>query len=281
EFRGALELTSPEREFGGLSALLIEPDGERFLSLSDKGRWFRGRIVYRNGRIAGMADVEIAPMLDMDGNPLSARGWFDTESLARDGGTVYVGIERVNQVVRFNFGKDGLLARGEPIALPPEAKSLPFNKGIEALAFIPPGQPLGGTLLAISERGLDRNGNIIAFLIGGPKPGSFTVRRIGDFDISDATVLPNGDVLLLERSYSMAKGVGMRMRRVRQTDIAPGAVVDGRVMVEADMGYQIDNMEGIAVHRNALGETILTLISDDNFSPIQRTLLMQFAVVGE
>ena len=37
-------------------------------------------------------------------------------------------------------------------------------------------------------------------------------------------------------------------------------------------------MEGIAAHRAASGETILTLISDDNFSPLQRTLLMQFAL---
>ena len=285
EFRGALELTSKERDFGGLSALLIDPDGERFLSLSDKGRWFRGRIVYRDGRPVGVDDVETAPMLGADGTPLSARGWYDTESLAQDGGAVYVGIERVNQIVRFDYGKDGLMARGEPIDLPPQAKALPFNKGIEALAFIPRGRPQGfelaGTLIAMSERGLDSNGNILAFLIGGQRPGAFSIRRIGDFDISDATVLPGGDVVLLERSYSPAKGVGMRMRRVRQSDIKPGAVVDGRVMVEADMGYQIDNMEGVAVHRNAQGETILTVISDDNFSPIQRTLLIQFALVAE
>jgi hypothetical protein len=40
----------------------------------------------------------------------------------------------------------------------------------------------------------------------------------------------------------------------------------------------IDNMEAIAAHRSAAGETILTLMSDDNFSALQRTLLMQFAL---
>jgi hypothetical protein len=53
------------------------------------------------------------------------------------------------------------------------------------------------------------------------------------------------------------------------------------VLIEADLAYQIDNMEGIAVHRNAANETILTLVSDDNFSVIQRNLLLQFALVGE
>jgi hypothetical protein len=50
------------------------------------------------------------------------------------------------------------------------------------------------------------------------------------------------------------------------------------MVIEADLGYEIDNMEGLSVHRNAGGETVLTLISDDNFSNIQRTLLLQFAL---
>src|SRR4029077_17016021 len=101
------------------------------------------------------------------GRPLAARGWYDTEAIAEDGGTLYVGIERVHQIVRFNYGKRGLLARGQAIASPPVLRSLPANKGIEALVFVPKGLPLAGTLIAISERGLDKAGNIIAFLIGG------------------------------------------------------------------------------------------------------------------
>ena len=73
----------------------------------------------------------------------------------------------------------------------------------------------------------------------------------------------------------------MRIRRVPLTALKPGALVDGKIMIEADMGYQVDNMEGIAVHRNAEGETVITLVSDDNFSVIQRNLLLQFTLVGE
>ena len=61
-------------------------------------------------------------------------------------------------------------------------------------------------------------------------------------------------------------------------DIKEGALVDGAPLIVADLGYQIDNMEGIAVHRNAQGETIITLVSDDNFSAIQRNLLLQFTL---
>jgi len=50
------------------------------------------------------------------------------------------------------------------------------------------------------------------------------------------------------------------------------------VLIEAGAGYQIDNIEGIAVRATADGETLLDLISDDNRSFLQRTVLLQFAL---
>ncbi len=278
EFRGGLVLTSPYREFGGVSAIRVAADGARFIALTDKGRWFRGRIVYEGTRPVGIADAEMAPILGADGQPLAARGWFDTESLAEDGGTLFVGIERVHQIVRFNYGKDGLLARGQPIAVPPAMRSLPSNKGIEGLVFVPKSLPLAGTLIAFSERGLDKAGNITAFLIGGPSPGTFTIRRSASFDISDAALLPGGDLLVLERKFSWTAGLAVRIRRIALGEVKPNALVDGAVLFEADLGYELDNMEGLSVHRSAGGDIVLTLISDDNFSFLQRTLLLQFTL---
>ena len=72
----------------------------------------------------------------------------------------------------------------------------------------------------------------------------------------------------------------MRIRSVPFTAIKPGALVDGPELIFADMASQVDNMEGLSVHRDASGALVLTLISDDNFSPLQRTLLLQFTLVG-
>jgi hypothetical protein len=313
-------LRSANRHFGGVSAIRVAADGANFIALTDKGFWWRGRIVYQDTRPVAIADSEMAPILGPDGRPLAARGWFDTESIAEDGDTLYVGIERVHQIVRFNYGKDGLLARGQPIAVPPTMRSLPSNRGIEALVLVPKSSAkessaressakessskesstkknsarerlaakedapvkdsaLAGTLIAISERGLDKAGNINAFLIGGSSPGSFTVKRSASYDISDAALLPGGDLLLLERRFSWTGGLAIRMRRIALADIMPNALVDGAILFEADLGYEIDNMEGLSVHRGASGEVVLTLVSDDNFSIIQRTLLLQFTLV--
>jgi hypothetical protein len=278
EFRGGIALTSPFKQFGGLSAIRVEPDGSSFIALSDKGWWLKGRIVYDGTRPAGIADAQMAPILAFNGRPLASIGWYDTESIAQDGGTLYVGIERVNRIVKLDFGRDGLLARARPIDVPPAVRGLPNNKGLEAMVFVPRGLPLGGTLIAISERGLDRAGNNLAFLIGGPRPGSFTIKRSADFDISDAALLPSGDLLVLERKFSWSVGLFVRIRRIRLADVQPAALVDGQVLLEADLGYAIDNMEGLSVHRGPGGETVLTLISDDNFSALQRTLLLQFTL---
>ena len=63
EYRSGLALTSRFPGFGGLSGLRLDAKGERFISFSDKGAWFTGRIVYRGREMIGLADVEAAPML--------------------------------------------------------------------------------------------------------------------------------------------------------------------------------------------------------------------------
>jgi hypothetical protein len=279
EYRSGLVLTSSFRAFGGLSGLRLDAKGERFISFSDKGNWFTGRIVYQGREMTGLAEVEAAPMLGPDGKPITTRGWFDSESIALDGQQVYIGLERVNKVLRFDFAKGFTRARAEEVPLPAAASKLPFNKGLEALVFVPKGLPLAGTLIAMSERGLNAEGNLIAFLVGGKTPGQFAVRRTDKFDISDAVLLPSGDLLILERKFSWLSGIGIRIRRIALASVAPNALVDGPAIFTADLGDEVDNMEGIDAHVTPEGDTVLTMISDDNFSMIQRTLLLQFTLV--
>ena len=97
--------------------------------------------------------------------------------------------------------------------------------------------------------------------------------------LSDATLLPSGELLLLERKFSWLGGVGIRIRRIPLGSVVPGALVDGPSIFFADLGYEIDNMEGIDAHVTPEGDTVITMISDDNFSLIQRNLLLQFTLV--
>jgi hypothetical protein len=275
EFRGGLVLTSSDKSFGGISSLIVHDDGAHFIAASDWGFWFRGRILYKNNRPAGIGNAVMAPILDTDGKNSSR---IDSESMATDGHWLYVGIERTHRILRFKYGEELFRAPGETVPVPPEIRDLPHNQSLEALVLVPKKFPLGGTLLAISERGLDSAGNIKAFLIGGPTPGKFAIKRRDAYDISDAAFLPQGDILILERKYELNRGMMMRIRRIPLSEIKPDASVDGPVVFEADARCNIDNMEALSVHRSRSGDTILTLMSDNNFLPTQPTLLLQFAL---
>jgi hypothetical protein len=163
---GGLVLESKHRDFGGLSALHMMADGEHFLALSDKGHWLRGRVVYRGGRPTAIADAEMAPVLGDDGRPLARRGWYDTEALAEIDGMVFVGIERVNQIVRFDYRRNGLRARPRS-PCHPASRHCRITRVLSASPRFPNRRPrpaFAGTLIAISEQALDAS-NIL-----GPRP---------------------------------------------------------------------------------------------------------------
>ena len=82
-----------------------------------------------------------------------------------------------------------------------------------------------------------------------------------------------------EAMLAFVNGIGIRIRRIALSALAPGAVADGSTIFEADLGNEIDNMEGIDAHLTPEGDTVLTMVSDDNFSMLQRTLLRQFTLV--
>ena len=147
----------------------------------------------------------MAPILGPDGRPLAERHWYDAESLAEFEGTLYVGIERVEKIVRFNYARDGLAARGVPIKVPDDFKTFKYNKSLECLAVPPKGSPLAGQLIVVTERSLDAQGNHRSYILDGDKVARFSVKRSDDFDVSDCTILPPADLLLLERRFSVAR----------------------------------------------------------------------------
>jgi hypothetical protein len=157
---------------------------------------------------------------------------------------------------------------------------LPSNTGLEAIGVAPARSPLAGALVAIAEQA--RAGDespTLGFILTGPRTGLFEVARSGGYDVTDLAFLPTGDMLILERRFSFLGGLGARLRRIAPGAIRPGAMVDGPVIFETGPSQQVDNMEGLALHQEN-GETILTMISDDNFRSFQRTLLLEFALTA-
>jgi hypothetical protein len=275
-FRSGLELRSDFESFGGFSGLARA--GDEIVALGDNTQWLTARVVSSKGRLTGLANAIVAPVLARDGKPLRRTRSYDTEALAIAGGVAYVGIERTQEVMRFGWAKDGVRARAQPVPVLAEAKELPRNQGLEALGVAPAGSPLAGAVVVIAEQaGGTTTTPTRGFILTGRRQGAFSVVRTGGFDVTDLAFLPSGEMLLLERRASFLSGFGVRIRRMGGSAIYPGAMVDGPVIFEASMGQQIDNMEGLAVHQER-GETIVSMISDDNFSRIQRTVFLEFTL---
>jgi hypothetical protein len=281
-FRAGLKLTSAYAGFGGLSGLWRSPEGGELIAISDNAQWLTASFLTLNGRLAGLGGARMGPILDEDGSALRHGSAYDTEALALVEGTAFVASERTHEVRRFAWGESRMRARGVPLAMPPEVKNLPGNRSLEALGVAPRAHALAGAVIAIAEQArLGEDAPTRGWILTGRTTGAFDVARHDGYDITDIAFLDSGESLLLERRYSVASGPACRIRRLGADAIRPGALADGPVLFEADDRFEIDNMEGIAIHRDpASGETIVTLVSDDNFSPLQRTLLLEFALAG-
>ncbi len=284
-FIGGLALTSDNPLFGAWSSVRFLPDGQHFIGVFDTAHWLQGRIERdARGRLAGLADVTIVPMREKSGQTDTAKWLMDAEGMALSGGDILVSFENRHRIDVYPGGDlaQAVPKRSLPMLIPPDR--LRHNGGIEAMAVAPdtPGAgPLAGSAVIVSEYSLDDAGNLQAAILDGPLRGRFSVTRHDGFDVTDSAFLPDGDLLLLERRFTWATGVAMRIRRIPGRDLRPGAVVDGEELLRAGMQYQIDNMEGMDVMRGPDGSTRIILVSDDNHFVIQRTLMLEFELLPE
>lgn len=271
-FRSGLNLKSETSAFGGFSGLWRSPKGQEIIALADNAQCLKARLETSDGRLSGLSRTIMEPLVLSSGTPLRRSRYYDTESFTLSGGAAFVGVERNHAVVRFARDRSGALVRGVPLPGPKELKDLPSNGGLEAIGVAPQRSPLAGALVGIAEGGR-------GFIFTGKRQGTFGIVRSNSYDVTDLGFLDNGDVLLLERRFSLIGGFGCRLRRIEAAALKPDVQVDGDIVYESEASHQIDNMEGLALHQEG-DETIVTLISDNNFSSYQRTLLLEFSLAG-
>ena len=275
QFLGGLDLRSNEAAFGGLSGLSVTADG-RLSAVSDRGHWFTARIVRDDaGGLVGLADGELGPLKDPEGGPVKD-AWRDAEALERlAGGDWLVSFEREHRVWRYPVETGGLQGRPVPFQTPRAIARAPANGGLEALAPLPDGRIL---MLA---QGLKRDDGARAGWLAGPGGiEALGYRTAPKFLPTDAATLPNGDVLVLSRHFSVIGGVRARLERVSANAIEPGATLRGALVARFERPLTADNFEGVAAVQEDDGATLVYILSDDNFNFFQRTLLLLFRLRG-
>ncbi|MHB1217909.1 MAG: esterase-like activity of phytase family protein [Alphaproteobacteria bacterium] len=274
EYRGGIQLESPDKRFGGFSGLWVSPDGQRMLALGDVSDWLSARLVYGSaGELMGVADTEMGRLVGADGYPLPAQT-FETDAEALEvlaSGGIIVAFERHHRIWLYPPATPLFSLAPRALSVPPGLKDAPSNEGIEAFAELSDGR-----LLAITE-GLREGDAFVGWIGDGKVWQKLTVATHGAYQPTDAKALPNGDVLLLERRYNPLTGVGARLRLIPAGQIVPGGRLTGEELADIAPPLSIDNFEGLGVRRGN-GEWLIYIMSDDNFQAIQRTYLMMFAL---
>jgi len=264
-FRGALHLTSNDWRFGGLSGLHVAPDGH-VTSVSDNGYFVEFDVVEESGELRDATRLKVEQMQDTAGRPLARSRDRDAEELVvlPDGRRLVV-FERDVRLGIFPPGS----ARAERF-IPLPGLVPPTNRAIEAMVRF-----ADDRLLLIAE-GKGEEAGVRRAWIG--RPGAWqSLDYVPDDneDVSGAALLPDGDLLVLERSFTIIPGFGNRLKRVPAASMEPGARLEGTLLLHLVPPWLNDNFEGVAV-RVANGRTSIYLISDDNYFALQRTLLLKF-----
>lgn len=269
-YLGGVWLRSPDRAFGGFSAMQVS--GDRFLLVGDGGTVVRFRMTDFRLSETSFGDVVLGP----------GTGQFkperDVESLTSDPATgrIWLGFERENAIWRY----DASLARAERAVRPAAMREWSSNGGPESMVRL-----RNGRFIAISEttrpKGpLAKTGRAGLVFAGDPTEApdrgfGFTYLPPAGYDPSDMAELPDGRLLVLNRRFALPALFTAKITLVDPRAIRPGAAVRGREIAHFESPLLHDNFEALAVTREG-GDTILWMASDDNQEFWEQSLLLKF-----
>jgi hypothetical protein len=268
---GAWHMTLGSARFGGYSALVALPD-QRLLAVADNGNFLT--FMPPGGRAY---NPRIGTLLS---DPRNEKRAVDTESATRDPetGTIWLGLEYTNAIVR--IGPHWL----ETGRVKPEAMAgWPLNSGAEAMIRL-----IDGRFVALSEGAREwiwphrHEGVLFAGdpIVQAGKARRFTFEGPLGFDPVDMAQLPDGRVLVLMRTliWPLPERFAGRIAIGDPTQIRAGGTWKVTEVARIASGLPIDNFEGMAVVPRRDGKLIVWLISDDNQTRLQRTLLWKLVV---
>lgn len=276
-FRGGLHLQGPpDWSFGGLSGLEVLEDG-RLIAITDDGRWFEAQLMLDDtGALTGLSDARIAMMRDETGQPFENKAAGDSEGLAQlPDGRFAVSFEQQPRILIYDLNRDGPFGAAERGPHLDGLSRLRRNVGLEALAVT------GEGALLVGAEGFNRRGTplwLAPLDARVPAPPRIHYPLTDGFALTSLDHLPDGGFVALERFYAPVIGARARITRFAEDAFSARgeALPNVEQLAEITPPLAVDNFEGLAAVRAPDGGVRLYIVSDDNFSSRQRTLLLAF-----
>ncbi|KAF4666623.1 hypothetical protein FOL47_004012 [Perkinsus chesapeaki] len=281
------KLTSDNVKFGGLSSLIITPDGSEILAVSDSGVFVTMPL---SSVDEGSINAEFLPMKDAKGDDIvydSHDG--DAEGLTVNGfyegsgkGELYVSYEKNQRVMKFPKGVSS--DKADDLGVSILLAECPHRGGLEAIVKL----RSTGQLLMVCEEpntSTDKTFTVSAWardaVSGATK--KFSVQSENKFFPTDMAELPNGDIMILLRRFVKndrgAMQIGYITAESIQQAITNEAVAVPKIILELweRDGWKVDNAEGLAARQDPkTNKTFVYTLSDDNHRETQETLLTTF-----
>lgn len=267
---GVWHMKSRSWFFGSYSALLAMPDGS-LLAISDGGDYLR--FAPPDGSPAILDSGHVLPGYPVD------KSDRDSESATRDPATgrIWLGLEGSNSIISLTPGLD-IVRRVRP----PAMARWDDNSGAEAMTRLADGRFV--VLCEGFEDWFARRHHDAVVFEGDPTKGAkswhFVFEGLAGFSPTDMTQLPDGRLLVLMRRlvWPMPQRFAGRIAIGDPADIRPGKVWKVREVARIASSLPVDNFEGLAVTPAQDGRLTVWIISDDNFSNLQRTILWKLSV---
>lgn len=257
--------------FGGFSGLELSADGHRFTAITDRGYFVSGQIKRDDtGMITAVTHTPPKELRTDKGKKLP-RFFTDSEGLAiADDGMSYVSFEAKHRVQAYPVL--GKASRNMPKHA--DFVRMQNNSSLEALAVDDK-----GTLYLIPERSQNSSRFPLYRLKAGSKAWdrSQSIPRRAPYLPVGADIGPDGKLYVLERHLAGILGFTSRVRRF---DLGPNGPTGEVELLKSGLGVH-DNLEGIAVWRDAQNRIRLTMVSDDNFQFFQVTELVEYVVPND
>jgi hypothetical protein len=255
--------------WGGFSDLCVYADaqaGTRIVAIGDSGIEATLGFVGTPEALGEVAIIRLFALRTPDGRRLIDKESGDAEAMHCDSpDRRIVAFEHQHRL--WDYDGDSVTV----LPFPTAARMLTPNEGIEGITRL-----LDGRLFMIAE-GAQQDDRSAAWVETGDGGwAKLTVRRGDGFQATGLARLPDGDLLLLERFYTPEAGAAARISVIRAAAIRPDADIRPREIARLVPPMNVDNIEGIAVAPAADGGALVFLLSDDNFNPLQRTLLLVF-----
>ncbi|SFO92582.1 esterase-like activity of phytase family protein [Tranquillimonas alkanivorans] len=265
-FLGDFDWDMRDDRHGGYSGLELGEDGRRFLAISDRGWIVDGRLEREDGRIATVLADRPQRLKGLSGQGIK-KDFEDAEGLAvASDGRIFISFEGEHRV--WSYASPGAVP--EALARHPDFAAMQQNSSLEALAVGP-----DGALYTLPERSgaLARPFPVYRYA-DGRWTQPFEIPRRGELLPVGMDLGPDGRLYLLERHFAGIFGFSSRVRRFT---LDGGDIVEEETLLET-ASAQHDNLEGISVWRDGGGRLRLTMISDDNFTALQSTEIVEYVV---